>query len=56
MELELRTSDLANTVIKRAERRGLTVDRSKINPQAIRRNLRPKSKSEYSRVLVVWYS
>ena len=45
-----------HTVIRRAERRGLTVDRSKISPQAVQRNLRPKSKSDYSRVLVVWHS
>jgi len=56
MELEPKKSDLANAVIERAERRGLTADRSKINPQAARRNLRPKSKSEYSRVLAVWHS
>jgi len=46
MELEPKTSDLAKTVIERVERRDLTADRSTINPQTVRRNLRPKSKKK----------
>jgi len=44
MELELKTSSLVNALLKRAEKRGLTGDRSKISPYTVRRNLRPKSK------------
>jgi len=38
MELELKTSDLVNTGIERAERRDLTADRSKINVTIHRRD------------------
>ena len=56
MELESKTSSSADALIERAERRGLTGDRSKISPHTVRRNLRPKSKDQYSRVLEVWHS
>ena len=56
MELESKTSNSADTLIERAERRGLTGDRSKIRPHTVHRNLRPKSKNQYSRVLEVWHS
>jgi len=46
----------ADAVIQWARRRGLTADRSKIDPRAVRRNLRPKSKKRYSSILEVWYS
>ncbi|KAK0723474.1 hypothetical protein B0T26DRAFT_675041 [Lasiosphaeria miniovina] len=56
MAFEPKTSNSANAIIERAEKRGLTADRSQINPQTVRRNLRPKSKKDYSRVLAVWHS
>jgi len=43
MELEPKNS--AKSVIERAVMRGLTADRSKINPQVVRRKLRPKSEA-----------
>jgi len=46
----------ADAVIERAVRRGLTEDRTKIDPRAVRRNLRPKSKYRYSLALQVWHS
>ena len=55
MELESKTSNSADALTERAERRGLTGDRSKISPHTIYRNLRPKSKNLYSRVLEVWH-
>jgi hypothetical protein len=51
MELELKTSSSADALLERAERRGLTGDCSKISPHTVCRNLRPKSKDQYSRVL-----
>ena len=53
MELELKTSNSADALIERAERRGLTGDRSKISPHTVHRNLRPKSKNQYSQALKV---
>jgi len=44
MELELKISSLADALIERAKRRGLTGDRSKISLYTVYRNLRPKSK------------
>jgi len=43
MILKSTTFNLADAVIKWAVRRGLTADRSKINPCAVRRHLRPKN-------------
>jgi len=45
MELELKTSNLTDALIKQAERGGLIGDRFKINPYTVYRNLRPKSKN-----------
>ena len=45
-----------DAVIKRAVRRGLTADRTKIDPRTVRRNLRPNSKYRYSLTLEVWHS
>jgi hypothetical protein len=56
MELESTAVKLADAVIKRAVQRGLTADRTKIDPRAVRRNLRPKSKKDYLRALQVWHS
>jgi len=56
MELESKTPNSVDTFIERAERRGLTGDRSKISPHTVYRNLRPKCKSLYSRVREVWHS
>ena len=53
MELELKTFNLTDALIKRAKRRGLTGDRLKISPYMVRRNLRLKSKNQYLQVLKV---
>ena len=45
MELEFKTSNLADVLIKQAERRGLTRGRFKISPYTVYRNLRLKSKN-----------
>jgi hypothetical protein len=55
MELESTAVKSADAVIKRAVQRGLTADRTKIDPCVVRRNLRPKSTKDYSRVFEVWY-
>ena len=47
MELESKTSNLADIIIERAQRKGLIGDRSKISPYTVCRNLRPKSKNQY---------
>ncbi|KAK3938869.1 hypothetical protein QBC46DRAFT_365220 [Diplogelasinospora grovesii] len=46
-----KTRTHGDAVIERAERRGLTTDRSKISPHAVRRKLRPKTEMEYARDL-----
>jgi len=52
MELESAFKS-ADAIVERAVKRGLTADRSKINPRVVRRNLRPKSENRYSRALAV---
>jgi len=54
MELESAFKS-ADAVVKRAVKRGLTADRSKIDPRAVRKNLRLKSKNRYLYTLAVWY-
>jgi len=54
MESKSTVFESADAVIERAVRRRLTANRTKIDPRAVRRNLRPKSKYHYSLTLKVW--
>ncbi|KAK3363922.1 hypothetical protein B0T25DRAFT_513798 [Lasiosphaeria hispida] len=51
-----KTRTHGDAMIKRAERRGLTTDHSKVSPHTVHRKLRPKSKVEYAQDLEVWHS
>jgi len=55
MESKLTAFKSVDAIIKRAVKRGLTEDCTKIDPYAVRRNLRPKSKYRYLLTLQVWH-
>jgi len=55
MDLESTVFKSGDAVIGRAIRRGVTADRTKIDPRAVCRNLRPKRKTRYLRALEVWH-
>ena len=55
MESKLTAFKSADAVIEWAVRRGLTADHTNIDPRAVRRNLRPKSKYGYLLTLKVWH-